>query len=200
MVNDVLNPYASPEVPSEPGPDYEQRTIFGSFEVDELVQRDAARGYQPRHVLMLVATLLAMPITVIVMYFLIEPQPWPVVIFCGFVVGAFAAVGLHMIIDWSIFFHNLFQLRRHPILGAKGLWRLRIDEHRITIATPRGQQEWPLSEVRRIEIGVRPVILWLEGDLAIALPKHGDYFEDDYGAVCRTLQRRVPHVLAVGRR
>lgn len=200
MASDTLNPYASPTVPTEPGPDYEHRTLFASFEVDELVQRDAARGYRPRHVFMLVATLLAIPLAVGATFFLVQLQSlqgWATAVIYGFIVGSVAAVGLHVAIDWSIFYHNQRQLRRHPILGAMGPWRLRIDEERIFIATSRGQQEWQLADVRRIDFGGRPIVLWLERDLAIALPKHGDYFEDDYAAVCKTLYRRITHVFGL---
>jgi hypothetical protein len=60
-MNDLLNPYASPQIPTQTDPNYEQRTICGRFVVDELTQRDAARGYQLRHVGWLVSSLLALP-------------------------------------------------------------------------------------------------------------------------------------------
>jgi hypothetical protein len=53
-----------------------------------------------------------------------------------------------------------------------------------------------------MELTNRPIVLWLERDLAIALPKHGDYGEDDYAAVRKTLRQRITHIggpLAKGR-
>jgi hypothetical protein len=38
------------------------------------------------------------------------------------------------------------------------------------------------------------MVMWLEREASIALPKDGDYFEDDYAAVRKTLRHRVMHV------
>jgi hypothetical protein len=201
MVPEPLNPYASPTLPAELPPNYEQRTIVGQFVVDELTQRDAARGYRLRHVFWLASTLGAIPVTVVAMIlmaglFMAGPDPqWiATAVVYGFIVGSFATVGLHVALDWSIFFHNLRQLRRHAVLGAVGPWQVMIDEEKITIATSRGQQAWPLEHVRRMELNQRPIVLWLEPDVAVALPKYGDYGEDDYPAVRKTLRRRITHV------
>jgi len=192
MLNDTLNPYASPTVPSEPGPDYEHRTIVASIEVDELVQRDAARGYRIRHALILASTLLMIPLCMLIAW-PFRRQWWDAVIF-GFFIGAAVTIGLHIALDWLIFFHNLRQLRQHPVLGFVGRWQVQIDEQRLIVANVRGQQEWPLGDVRRMELSSRPIVLWLERDLAIALPKHGEYFEDDYATVRKTLRQRIMHI------
>lgn len=194
MTNETLNPYASPAVPTEPGPEYEHRTLCASIEVDDELQRDAARGYRIRHALILASTLLTIPLLSLPLLFFTD---WRYAIAAGFIAGAPMSIVLHIALDWSIFFHNLRQLRNHPVLGGVGTWRIQIDEERIIVATSRGQQEWQLTGVRRIDFGGRPMVLWLERDLAIALPKHGDYFEDDYAAVCKTLYRRVTHVFGL---
>ena len=191
MVNDTLNPYASPAVPTEPGPEYEHRTLCASIEVDDELQRDAARGYRIRHALLLASTLLTIPLFSLPLLFFTD---WRYAIAGGFIGGAPVSIALHVVLDWSIFFHNLRQLRNHPVLGAVGTWRIQIDEERIIIATTRGQQEWLLDDVQRMELSQRPIVLWLERDLAIALPDDGDYFEDDYPAFRKTLRRRIMHV------
>lgn len=191
--NDTLNPYASPAVPSEPGLD-EHRTIVAAFEVDELVQRDAARGYRIRHALILASTLLTIPLCMLVSWPFFGMGRWWEAVIYGFAIGAAVTIGLHIALDWLIFFHNLRQLRQHPILGFVGHWQVQIDERRLIVANVRGQQEWPLDAVRRMELNARPIVLWLEPDLAIALPKHGDYFEDDYATVRKTIRRRILHI------
>lgn len=200
-----INPYASPQIPTQDDPNFEHRTINGSFVVDDLTQRDAARGYHLRHVGWLVSSLVAIPAIVLcALPFL----PWEnmefMVLAIGvlFFIGAFVSIAIHVSLDWSIFWHNLRQLRSHPILGTTGPWRIQIDEAAVAIATARGQQTWPLAKARRMELNQRPIVIWLESDLAIALPKHGDYDDDDYAGVRRTLRRRITHIggpLAAGR-
>ena len=191
MASDTLNPYASPTVPSGPGPEYEHRTLFASIAVDDLVLRDAARAYQIPDALLLAATLLTIPLFAIPLLLIID---WRYAIAGGFIGGAPVSIALHIALDWSIYFRNRRQLRNHPILGGVGSWRIQIDEERISIATSRGQQAWPLSSVRRMEISNRAMVLWLQRDLSIALPQDGDYFEDDYAAVRHTLRQRIMHV------
>ena len=195
-MNESINPYASPRELPERNESSARRTLVGTFTVDEATQRDAARGYRIRHVIWLVATVLP----------LILLLPLPFLTWRGdaewlltamiviFVVGSCATVGLHVAIDWSIFWHNLRQLQQHPVLGALGPWRVTIDEEEIQVTTGRGAGRWPLNQVRRMELSSRPVVLWLERDLAIALPKHGDYGEDDYTAVKQVLRQRVRHI------
>lgn len=194
-MNDLLNPYASPQLPTAGDSVDERRTIVGSFVVDELTQRDAARGYRLKHVFWLAATLVAVPMGMLLFYAifgLAEVEMLGAIV--GFIVGSCATIGLHIALDWSIFWHNLRQLQRHPIAGALGPWQVQIDEQQISIATQRGQQTWPLTKTRRMELNQRPIVLWLEPDLAIALPKHGDYVEDDYAAVRKTLRNRIVHI------
>lgn len=204
-MNDLLNPYASPQIPTQPDPQYEQRTIRGSFVVDELTQRDAARGYQLRHVAWLGSSLLALPAILLALLPFLPPTNREFGVLAmgvGFIVGACVSVAIHVTIDWSIFWHNLRQLQSHPVLGANGLWQVQIDEETVSIATQRGQQSWPLVKTRRMELNQRPIVLWLERDLAIALPKHGDYVEDDYSSIRKTLRQRIAHIggpLAAGR-
>jgi hypothetical protein len=199
-----LNPYASPQIP-EDDPGSEQRTIRGSFVVDDLTQRDAARGYQLRHVAWLGSSLVALPAIVFCVLPFVPPtnrEFSTLAIGACFIIGSCVSIAIHVSIDWSIFWHNLRQLRSHPILGSAGPWRIQIDEAAISIATTRGQQSWPIERARRIELNQRPIVIWLESDLAIALPKHGDYDEDDYAGVRRTLRRRITHIggpLAQGR-
>lgn len=198
-MNDLLNPYASPQIPAHADPANEHRTIRGSFVVDELTQRDAARGYRLRHVAWLGSSLFALPIPVILLvpFIFWQPQNFELaaaVLIGGFVLGACISVAVHVTLDWSIFWHNLRMLRRHPVLHAQGPWQVQIDEESISVATSLGQQTWPLAKVRRMELSQRPIVLWLEKDLAIALPKHGDYDEDDYASVRRTLRRRITHI------
>jgi hypothetical protein len=195
-VSDLLNPYASPQLPTEADPAYEGRTIRGSFVVDDALQREAARGYQMRHVLWLVLSLLPMLalLPVPLLLWRGDPQLLAMGTVALFTIGSCATIGLHVALDWSIFWHNLRQLRRHPVLGAAGTWQFQIDEESISIATERGQQTWPLEEVRRIELTHRPIVLWLERDLAIALPRHGDYGEDDYASVRKSLRQRITHI------
>ena len=192
-----INPYASPQIPTQDDPTFEHRTIRGTFVVDELTQRDAARGYQLRHVAWLVSSLIALPAIIFcVLPFLPSRNLEFGVLAVGvcFIIGAFVSVAIHISIDWSIFWHNLRQLRTHPILGTAGPWHIQIDEAAISIATARGQQSWPLEKARRMELSQRPIVIWLEKDLAIALPKHGDYDEDDYAGIRRTLRRRIMHI------
>ncbi len=200
-MNDLLNPYASPQLPPAGNSIDERRTIVGSFVVDELTQRDAARGYRLKHVFWLASSLVALPIVMLTMIFV--PQAvWNrgsvelqlMLSAAAFIVGSCATIGLHIALDWSIFWHNLRQLQRHPIAGAVGPWQVQINEQSISIATQRGQQTWPLAEARRMELNQRPIVIWLEPDLAIALPKHGDYLEDDYAAVRKTLRHRIGHI------
>ncbi|WP_425617865.1 hypothetical protein NA78x_001555 [Anatilimnocola sp. NA78] len=195
-MSDLSNPYASPQLPSAPDEGYERRTIVGTFTVDDLTQRDAARGYRIRHVLWLVASLwpLLVMIPLPFLFWRGDPTRMVIAMWVVFLIGALGTVGMHVSLDWSIFWHNLRQLRKHPVLGAQGPWQVTIDEQAIVIRTRKGEQQWPLKEVRRMELAQRPVVLWLEADLAIALPKHGDYGEDDYTAVCKTLRHRIPHI------
>lgn len=203
-LSNLLNPYASPELPSTPDPAYEHRTIHASFVMDEATQRDAARGYQMRHVFWLGSSLIPMLILMALPYFLWNGDIQVLVMagVMGFIVGSCATIGMHVALDWSIFWHNLRMLRRHPVLGALGNWHVQIDEEMISIATDLGQQSWSLDRVRRMELNRRPIVLWLERDLAIALAKHGDYGEDDYSAMRTTVRRRIAHIggpLAQGR-
>lgn len=196
LVNDRLNPYASPQLPSDPDEAYERRTIVGTFTVDELTQRDGARGYRIRHVLWLLASLWPLLLMIPLPFLFWQGDPTRLVIgmLAVFIIGSFVTIGLHVSVDWSIFWHNLRQLRKHPVVGAQGPWNIRISEEFIIILTNQGAQFWPLQNVRRMELANRPVVLWLEADLAIAVPKHGDYGEDDYTAVCKTLRHRIPHI------
>lgn len=195
-MSESLNPYASPRVPSQRNEAFEGRAIVGVFTVDAQTQRDAARGYQIRHVVWLVATLLPLLVMLPFPFLLWKGNPvWLLYSMVGlFLIGSFATVGLHVAIDWSIFWHNLRQLQRHPILGALGPWRIAVDERTIQVSTQRGPQSWPLADVRRMELANRPLVLWLEPDLAIALPRHGDYGEDDYATVRAALRKRVAHI------
>ncbi|WP_254512090.1 hypothetical protein [Anatilimnocola floriformis] len=192
------NPYASPQIPQQEDPNFEHRTIRGNFVVDDLTQRDAARGYQLRHVAWLGSSLIAIPVIIVcALPFLPAGNNLDfIVLAIGvlFFIGAFASIAIHVSLDWSIFWHNLRQLRSHPILGTAGPWWIQIDEAAISIATARGQQSWPIETVRRMELNQRPIVIWLERDLAIALPKHGDYVEDDYAGVRRTLRQRIMHI------
>src|SRR5688572_9183075 len=116
-MNDLLNPYASPQIPTQTDPNYEQRTICGRFVVDELTQRDAARGYQLRHVGWLVSSLLALPAILLAVWPFLPPTNVEFSVLAmgaGFIVGACISVAIHVTIDWSIFWHNLRQLRTHP--------------------------------------------------------------------------------------
>lgn len=196
-MSDLLNPYASPQIPIQADPNYEHRTIRGSFVVDEATQRDAARGYQLRHVAWLGSSLLALPAILLALWPFLPPANVEFGVLAmgvGFIVGSCVSIAIHVTIDWSIFWHNLRQLRSHPILGVSGPWQVQIDEETISIATRRGQQSWPLHKTRRMELNRRPLVLWLERDLAIALPKHGDYVEDDYVAIRKTLRQRIKHI------
>ena len=196
-MNDLPNPYASPTIAVERDPQYERRTIRGTFVMDELTQRDSARGYQLRHVAWLASSLAAIPaILLVVIQFtsLADPQGLAIAVLTSFITGSCIAVAIHVVIDWSIFWHNLRQLREHPILGATGPWLVLVDEATISITTGRGQQSWPLATARRMELNRRPIVLWLERDLAVALPLHGDYQEDDYAAVRGTLRQRITHI------
>ena len=195
-MNDRLNPYASPQLPSDPDEAYERRTIVGTFTVDELTQRDGARGYRIRHVLWLLASLWPLLLMIPLPFLFWQGDPTRLVIgmLAVFIIGSFVTIGLHVSVDWSIFWQNLRQMRKHAVVGAQGPWQIIIDEATITIRTRQGEQQWHLSEVRRMELANRPVVLWLEPDLAIAFPKHGDYGEDDYAAVRKTLRTRIPHI------
>ncbi|QDU25793.1 hypothetical protein ETAA8_08640 [Anatilimnocola aggregata] len=195
-MTDLSNPYASPELPPERDELYERRTIVGHFSVDEFTQRDGARGYRIRHVIWLLASLWPLLVMIPLPLLLWRGDPTRLVVgmLLVFVVGSFVTIGIHVSLDWSIFWHNLRQLRKHRVVGALGPWQVTIDEQTIHIRTRQGTEEWPLKHVRRMELAKRPVVLWLEHDLAIAIPKHGDYGEDDYAAVCKTLRSRIPHI------
>jgi|GEM_PF-2724118 len=196
-MDDLLNPYASPQIPADYDAELEQRPIRGNFVMDEVTQRDCARGYRVRHAIWLASSVIALPAILLSVLMFLPPLHTDFsakAVSVAFLVGGLASIAIHSSLDWYFFRQNLRQLQAHPILGAIGPWQIYLDDQVFSIATSRGQQAWPLAQMRRMELNQRPIVLWLERDLAVALPKHGDYDEHDYAAVRRVLQKRITYV------
>ncbi len=200
-MNNEFNPYASPQTPPEQSPinpDLE-RVLQGWFQVDDSLQRlnsEQLRRWQKRQqgfcalppVLGVIALQVLMQVTAATenLFFMLAG-------FLLLIASAAAAIILNYHLKRTAAARNYAHQRSHPVVGVDGLWQLTMDLNQITLHTPGGSQQWPAGQARYTAFPDKPLMLWLEPDLVIALPENGDYGDDSYRSMGRVVCERVKH-------
>ena len=198
-MTDDFNPYASPLTPPERVENHDPRVLQGWFTADDTMQQFAAeqfRRWQKKQagfcVLPPVVAMIALQILMQVSA-ATENAVYMVVGFALLIASAVGSIVLHFYLKRTAIDRNYAQQTAHPVVGANGLWQLTMDLNQITLHTPGGSQSWPAEQARYTAFPNKPLMLWLEPDLVIVLPANGDYGEDSYLSMGRTVCERVKH-------
>lgn len=198
-MNDEFNPYASPQTPPELVENHDPRVLQGWFHVDDTLQRENSqqlRRWQKRQL-----GFCALPpvFAIIALQVLIQVAAVtdnPLYMFAGLLLMAASVVAAIVLIIYlrrTAAERNYAHQRAHPVIGVDGLWQLTMDLNQITLHTPGGSQNWPAEQTRYTAFPNKPLFLWLEPDLVIALPENGEYGEDSYLSMGQTVCQRVKH-------
>lgn len=115
-------------------------------------------------------------------------EPWCCIFF---LLSAASSIAVYWFLKRRFIRRNLLHQNQHPIVGQQGKWQLTIDATNLTLQTAAGQQQWPLAEVTYHEFERRPIALFLEDDLAFALPPLGDYVDDKYHSFVTAMKLRI---------
>lgn len=179
LVNEELNPYASPTNPEESETFELQRDIVLQYANNEMLQTFAALSTYGNSVIRGFCVIGLIAVGFFVGAWLgrfveslplsdagIEAVRGGIILVCVF--GAAALQFLF--INRFLAGRERRRIGRHPIVGVLGDWQLAVDHEHVTIENRGGRQSWPLAAIRyEINDFNRP-ILWLEPDLPIALP------------------------------
>jgi len=175
-MNEPINPYESPVTPLEPkSAGAEPLGVIANFEVDDRVQwHSAALNNQPLPVwLTIVVLLLVLVAAFFAIALYVQYGPFGPILF--FALGFAILQGGTYWLGRRQTIRNLEILRQHPVLGAKGAWRLKVGHHEVTVETPGGTQQYELSQVPFLALEGHDLILWLEPGYPLVVPDGGKY-------------------------
>ncbi|WP_425617866.1 hypothetical protein NA78x_001556 [Anatilimnocola sp. NA78] len=175
-MTEPMNPYESPIIPAEgKQPGVEPSGVIASFEVDDVLQwHAAALNNAPLSgwLLTLVITLVVAGLFVAIGFYQHYGPLGPILFLSA---GFFLLLGTSHLMGRQQTKQNLERLRLHPILGAKGHWKLTVGHDEVTAETPGGKRVYPLAQVPFIALEGHDLILWLEPGQPLIVPEGGKY-------------------------
>lgn len=196
-MTDDFNPYASPLTPPERVENHDPRVLQGWFTADDTMQQFAAEQFRRAQKKQFAWCAIPVIIAAIGLQFglqlMLESPEYALIALVALLGAAGASVLLLWYLRKRAIRQNYAYQTAHPVVGANGLWQLTMDLHQITLHTPGGSQNWPAEQARYTAFPNKPLMLWLSPDLVIVLPANGDYGDDSYFSMGRTVCERVKH-------
>lgn len=172
MPAEPINPYASPAIPDETAAAEEPVACSDEFTMDEAGLLASARmNTAPIHrwiILTAPVWLLGLAMLFVGMAYIVGA---PVAFGCG-VLALVSLTLLQAARDRHAAMRTLQLLQDHPVLGAKGRWRLSLAEHHYFLETPGGLLPFTPAQVSLVTEEDYRLLIWFSDRLPIVIPKH----------------------------
>ena len=168
----MLNPYESPIIPDETAAAEELVAFSDEFTMNDAGLLASARmKTAPIHRWVI----LSAPVWLLGLALLFVGLAYIVGAPIAFGCGTLALVSLTLLQaarDRHSAMRTLQLLQSHPVLGAKGRWRLSMEERNYFLETPGGRLPFTLDQVSLFTEEDHRLLIWFGDHLPIVIPKH----------------------------